>query len=157
MILSALSEVDGPNRRKSFFTYFDVLHDLRLQQIENLAPDGSVLSQFDYLFDGGGRVSSWTRQLGSQSDQYGFEYDALGQLTRATQASGAILAQSGYSYDDAGNRISAQNGTALTHTVSDQTNAPVSTQGGGPVRFAGQLSKPASVTVAGVGAGGVSL
>jgi RHS repeat-associated protein len=41
-------------------------------------------------------------------------------------------------------------GSALTHTVSDQTNAPVSTRGGGPLRFAGQLSKPASVTVAGV-------
>jgi hypothetical protein len=65
------------------------LQDLRLQQIKNLAPDGSVLSQFDYLFDARGRVSTWTRQLGNQSDQYGFEYDALGQLTRATQSSGA--------------------------------------------------------------------
>jgi YD repeat-containing protein len=59
-----LSEVDGPNGRKSVFTYFDALQDLRLQEIKNLAPDGSVLSQFDYLFDAGGRVSTWTRQLG---------------------------------------------------------------------------------------------
>jgi RHS repeat-associated protein len=152
-VSNRLAEVDGPNGRKSLFTYFDALQDLRLQEIKNLAPDGSVLSQFDYLFDGGGRVSTWSRQLGNQSDQYGFEYDALGQLTRATQSSGVTtLAQSGYSYDDAGNRISAQNGTALTRTLSDDTNAPVSTQGGGPVRFAGQLSKPASVTVAGVAA-----
>src|SRR5882724_10949589 len=62
------------------------------------------------------------------------------------------LSKSDYSYDDAGNRISTQIGDALTHTLSDQTNAPISTQGGGPVRFAGQLSKTASVTVAGVGA-----
>lgn len=145
-----LSEVDGPNGRKTLFSYFDALGDLRLQQIKNLAPDQSVLSQFDYVFDAGGRVSTWTRQLGSQSDQYGFAYDALGQLTHATQASGGnTLSQSGYSYDDAGNRISTQIGTALTRTLSDETNAPVSTQGGGPVRFAGQLSKPASVTVNG--------
>jgi RHS repeat-associated protein len=152
-VSSRLSEVDGPNGRKTVFAYFDALNDLRLQQIKNLAPDSSILSQFDYLFDGSSRVSTWTRQIGGQSDQYGFEYDALGQLTRATQASGATtLAQSGYSYDDAGNRTSAQTGTALTHTLSDDTNAPVSTQGGGPVRFAGQLSKPASVTVGGVAA-----
>lgn len=148
-----LSEVDGPNGRKTQFTYFDALNDLRLQRIKNLAPDGSVLSQFDYLFDAGGRVSTWTRQLGTQSDQYGFEYDAIGQLTRATQSSGGnMVSQSGYSYDDAGNRISTQIGTVLTRTLADDTNAPVSTQGGGPVRFAGQLSKPAGVTVGGVAA-----
>jgi YD repeat-containing protein len=101
------------------------LHDLRLQQIKNLASDGSTLSQFDYLFGAGGRVSTWTRQLGSQSDQYSFEYDRLGQLTRATQTSaGDTLSQSGYSYDDAGNRISTQIGAALTHTLSDDTNDP---------------------------------
>ena len=77
----------------------------------------------------------------------------MGQLTRATQSSGATtLAKSGYSYDDAGNRISTQIGSALTRTLSDDTNSPISTQGGGPMRFAGQLSKPASVTVAGVAA-----
>jgi RHS repeat-associated protein len=148
-----VSEVDGPNGRKTLFSYFDVLGDLRLQQIKNLAPDQSVLSQFDYQFDAGGRISNWTRQLGAQSDEYAFGYDALGQLTHATQTSGATtLSKSDYSYDDAGNRISTQIGDALTYTLSDQTNAPSSTQGGGPVRFAGQLSKPAAVTVAGVAA-----
>jgi RHS repeat-associated protein len=148
-----VTEVDGPNGRKTLFSYFDVLSDLRLQQIKNLAPDGSVLSQFDYQFDAGGRISNWTRQLGTQSDQYGFGYDALGQLTHAIQTSGAnTLSKSDYSYDDAGNRISVQFGDALTNTLSDQTNAPISTQSGGPVRFAGQLSKPATVTVNGAAA-----
>jgi len=148
-----VSEVDGPNNRKTLFSYFDVLGDLRLQEIKNLAPDGSVLSQFNYQFDAGGRISNWTRQLATQSDQYVLGYDALGQLTHATQTSGAnTLSKSDYSYDDARNRISAQIGDGLTNTLSDQTNDPISTQGGGPVRFAGQLSKPATVTVAGVNA-----
>jgi RHS repeat-associated protein len=148
-----VSEVDGPNNRKTLFSHFDVLGDLRLQQIKNLAPDQSVLSQFDYQFDAGGRVSNWTRQLGTQSDQYSFGYDAIGQLTHATQTGGGTtLSKSDYSYDDAGNRISTQIGDALTHSLSDQTNAPISTQGGGPVRFAGQLSKPATVTVGGIAA-----
>jgi RHS repeat-associated protein len=145
-----VSEVDGPNNRKTLFNYFDVLGDLRLQQIKNLAPDQTVLSQFDYQFDAGGRISNWSRQLGSQSDQYAFGYDALGQLTHTIQTSGANTpSKADYSYDDAGNRISTQIGDALTHNISDQTNAPISTLGGGPIRFAGQLSKPATVTVAG--------
>jgi RHS repeat-associated protein len=146
-----VTELDGPNGRKTTFGYYDTLHDLRLQQIKNLAPDGGVLSQFDYAFDASGRISEWTRQLGPQNDQYGFQYDQLGQLTRATQTSGGnTIGQFGYSYDDAGNRISAQIGIALTRTASDETNAPISAQGGGPVRFAGQLSKPANITVGGV-------
>jgi RHS repeat-associated protein len=150
-VSSRTTEVDGPNGRKTTFAYFDVLHDGRLQEIKNLGPDGSVFSQFDYNFDAGSRVSNWTRQLGTQSDQYSFSYDALGQLTHATQTSGTnVLASFGYSYDDAGNRISSQTGTALTHTTSDDSNAAVLTEGGGPVRFAGQLTKPAGLTIGGV-------
>lgn len=40
----------------------------------------------------------------------------------------------------------------MTHSQFDGTNAIFSTEGGGPVRFAGQLSKAATLTVGGVAA-----
>jgi RHS repeat-associated protein len=100
------------------------------------------------------RITGWIRQSGKQTDRYDFGYDPLGQLLQATRtdSGGGVLSRAGSSYDDAGNRVSEQNGTALVHSEFDGANAIFSTEGGGPVRFAGQLSKPATLTVGGVAA-----
>jgi RHS repeat-associated protein len=150
-----VSEIDAPNSSQSRFTYSDISApghaDITVQQIQNLGPTG-LLSQFDYEYDVMHRITGWARQLERETDRYDFRYDPLGQLLRATrtQSGGDVLSQSGYSYDDAGNRVSEQNGTALVHSQFDGSNAIFSTAGGGPVRFAGQLSKPATLTVGGV-------
>ena len=68
-------------------------------RVTNYGPDGSVLSRFDYTYDGDGRCTSMTTLDGA----WQYEYDVLGQLVAATAPDGTRTA---YAYDGLGNRVS---------------------------------------------------
>jgi RHS repeat-associated protein len=158
-----VNEIDWPTGSKTTFLYDEPKGpisggpvvpagpDVTLKRISHFGSFGVV--NFEYDYDHLDRITSWKRQWTNQSDRYDLGYDAIGQLTQGTrrnQTDNTVLSLSGYSYDDAGNRVSEQNDTALTRSAFDESNTIWSTQGGGPIRFAGQLNKAAAITVNGV-------
>jgi RHS repeat-associated protein len=159
-----VSGIDWPNGAHSDFSYAEPkgltpprmgsgtipTPDVTLQRITHAGLFGYMT--FEYGHDQMDRITNWTRRWPGQSDRYDFSYDFDGQLVQATRLDNKnnVLSQSGYTYDDAGNRVSEQTDTALTRSLFDESNTIYSTTGGGPVRFAGQLTKPAAITVNGV-------
>ena len=84
-----------------------------LQSVVNKAPDGSVLSQFEYTYDALGRPVTMTTLDGTTT--YG--YDLLGQLTSVDEPGGQTIA---YQYDAAGNRVSeVDSGTTTSYATND--------------------------------------
>lgn len=100
------AEMSYPNGQKTLFKYFDRLGDFRLEEIQNLHPDGSVLSKFDYTYDPDGQIRSWTQQLGSNAPEvWQYDYDAANQLLFASSSVESKVAKTfAYAYDFAGNR-----------------------------------------------------
>ena len=111
------------------------------------------LSKFDYTYNAGGNIQSWTQQTDANTPTvYNYQYDAADQLTAAIQtntATQAVLHQYVYGYDAGGNRTSEQIGSQVNAATVNSLNQLTATQGGGPLRFSGTLSEPATVTVGG--------
>jgi RHS repeat-associated protein len=156
-----LASTSYPNGQTTTFSYYGTTNDERLQQIQNLTPSGQNLSSFGYAYDADGDITNWTQKAdASTPTAYSYGYDAGNQVINAvlnsTGAGAAVLKQFAYGYDLAGNRTSEQIGTTTNapvaisqssyNTVNQLTNRSTS---GGPVQFAGYLSKQATVTVAG--------
>jgi len=91
-------------------TYTTYEYDIagRLIHLVNHAPDGTVLSRFDYAYDDLGRRSS----MNTLDGLWTYQHDASGQLTGVTLPSGRTIQ---YIYDPAGNRISVTDGGATTN------------------------------------------
>jgi RHS repeat-associated protein len=148
-----------PNGQQTVFSYYGNTNDDRLQQIQNLLPNGQNLSSFAYTYDADGQITTWTRQSDTNSPTvFSLGYDTGDQLLSAILATnnmtGAILSQYAYGYDLAGNRLSEQ--------IQAGTNSPASITAGsfnnlnqltnlagasGPMLFAGSLNKLANVSV----------
>jgi RHS repeat-associated protein len=91
----------------------------QLVQLVNLAPGGTINSQFSYTYDSLGRRSSLTSSAGTTN----YAYDQIGQLTSVTLPGGRQIT---YRYDAAGNRVAATDngaGTAYTTNSLDQYTA----------------------------------
>jgi RHS repeat-associated protein len=153
---SLLESTDIPNGQHTAFTYFDDSGDRRLQQIKHLAPPsvGGIIGQHDYTYDTGGQIKSWMMADSGSPDakRYEVNYDGIDQITEAlvkNASTGALLKQFAYHYDAAGNRTSEQIDQAIMKAVPNGVNQITSKEAGGPLRFAGTVSKPATVTVAG--------
>jgi len=90
----------------------------QLLQLVNYNADDSVLSRFDYTYDGRGRRVSMDTSYGLWT----YEYDDLSQLTRAVLASTdpSISDQDlTYVYDGLGNRIrTIENGVTIEYTTN---------------------------------------
>jgi RHS repeat-associated protein len=81
--------------------------------IVNKAPDGSVISRFDYAYDDQGRPTSVTTLQGKTT--YG--YDATGQLTSVKLPGGRTIT---YQYDAAGNRVAVtDSGVTTDYTTNN--------------------------------------
>ncbi|MBX3439418.1 MAG: RHS repeat protein, partial [Planctomycetaceae bacterium] len=103
-------------------TFTEYVYDAAGQVLNliNRAPDGSVNSRFDYVYDPLGRRTRMTTLEGV----WNYTYDATGQLTRAVFASndpGAIPHQDlQYVYDAVGNRIrTIINGVTTEYTTNN--------------------------------------
>ena len=79
----------------------------------NAAPDGAIISQFDYTYDSRGRRTSMTTLQGT----WHYTYDDLGQLTGWTAPDGSSTT---YKYDAMGNRVQVtQNGVTTSYTTNN--------------------------------------
>ena len=160
-----LSSFTYPNNQVTTYGYTNNVGDQRLMQILNrTSSGGATISEFDYQYDGLGRIKQWTQQAGAATPQVMTpEYD------REDQLLGALIAPQGqavakaydYTYDPAGNRTTEQvetKGTSSTFAVTASTFNNVNQlnvrQGTGsrPVKFRGTVNEPATVTVNGLAA-----
>jgi RHS repeat-associated protein len=150
-----------PNGQQTVFTYYGTNNDLRLQQIQNLMPNGQNLSAFSYAYDPDGQITNWTEQADTQTPTvYSFGYDAADQLASAllnsNSVNGAMLKQFAYQYDTAGNRTGEQiqSGAGVSPAVGSASYNNLNqltgrTGNNGPIRFRGSLNETGTVKVAG--------
>jgi RHS repeat-associated protein len=84
-----------------------------LLHLVNYAPDNSVISRFDYLYDHFGRPTSVTTLTGTTT----YRYDTTGQLTSVSLPGDHAIT---YQYDANGNRMAVtDNGVATNYTTND--------------------------------------
>lgn len=141
-----------PNAQTANYTYGTATQDFHLSEIKNLNASNAIISKFDYTYDTIGKIQTWQQQADAGSPTtWTYGYDPTDQLLSATQtySSSTILTQLAYGYDLAGNRISSQNGSAITQAGFNNLNQRTSGAAGGPMVFSGSLNKPGTVTVNG--------
>jgi RHS repeat-associated protein len=131
---SRLQSVRYPNGQTTAFSYFTNAGDQRLRQIQHLAANQSLLSQFDYTYLATGEIQSVTRQTLAGSSTYSYSYDLANQLTGAVANGNPTLTSYAYAYDPAGNRASEQLNSALTLAVHNNTNQLLQQQQGDTTR-----------------------
>jgi RHS repeat-associated protein len=143
-----------PNGQKTAYSYFNVMGDLRLQEIRNLNPALALLSRFAYTYDTEGQIKTWTQQADSAASQvHHLAYDPVDQLLGdvvKNATTGAVLKQYAYAYDKSGNRLSAQEDSTLHSYTYNTVNQALSRQGGGRMYFRGRLNEPGTLTLNGV-------
>jgi RHS repeat-associated protein len=129
-----------PNGQTNLYTYYGNLGDERLQQIQHLKPNGSLLSAFGYGYNPVGEITTWSNQWDTIPTRvWSPAYDAADQLTNVVSIGGpSTVTNYAYAYDPAGNRLlAATNGVANNYTynalnqivgsTSGPTNAPTYT------------------------------
>jgi RHS repeat-associated protein len=84
-----LASIAYPNGQSTTFSYLPTVQDERLQQIKNLTPSSTVLSQFNYAYNSAGEIKQWQQQQNSTNSHYDLGYDAASQLTSAVVDSGS--------------------------------------------------------------------
>jgi RHS repeat-associated protein len=98
-----------PNGQTNLYTYYKNLGDQRLLRIQNMYPNGSLISGFGYAYNAVGQITAWTNQWDTLPNRVWFSgNDAADQLTNVavTGGSGPVTSYS-YTYDLAGNRVLA--------------------------------------------------
>jgi RHS repeat-associated protein len=98
-----------PNGETNLYSYYNNIGDDRLLQIQNLYPNGSLISGFGYAYNSVGQITAWTNQWDTLPTRVWFpSYDAADQLTNVVVAGGnSPVTNYAYAYDPAGNRILA--------------------------------------------------
>jgi RHS repeat-associated protein len=96
-----LLTLDYPNGQTTTYSYFDNLHDRRLQTLENLTAAATNLSRHEYTYDPTGQIQTWNKILGATAINLAFEYDNADQLLSVTRPG----LRYDYEYDAAGNRL----------------------------------------------------
>lgn len=86
-----LALITYPNSQATNFTYLPNILDERLQQIVNLNPGASIVSQFNYAYDPAGQIRQWQQQQNSGNEHNDYGYDLVGQLTSAQSDSGSAF------------------------------------------------------------------
>ena len=144
-----------PNGQKTVFSYLSTTNDERLAEIWNQNPAGATISKFDYDYDPEGQVTNWMQQADEGTPMaYTYQYDAGRQLSSAvlnrTGVGATVMKQYAYGYDLAGNRTSEQIDNSISGAIFNNVNQLTSrTAGSGSMQFAGNVSKPAMVTIGG--------
>ena len=126
-VSNRLISLSYPDSQQAQMNYLGASGSRRLQQIKNLDPSSSVLSQFNYGYSAVGDVTSWTlANSGTTGSQgYSLGYDAADQLISGVlqqSGTGSVLASYHYGYDGAGNRVTQQIGTATTTSAYNALN-----------------------------------
>jgi RHS repeat-associated protein len=112
-----LSSILVGNIGQITFGYYGLQGDFRLKGITNRTSGGSLISSFDYSYNGNGLITNWIQQAsGASTKTCRLYYDGLEQLTNVTiLVSGVTNAVYHYTYDLAGNRrLEKINSTAIS-------------------------------------------
>ncbi|WP_334075560.1 RHS repeat-associated core domain-containing protein [Paenibacillus sp. A14] len=104
---------------KETYTFDKNNHLLTLQ---NLKPNGSLLSSYTYTYDGAGRQTSKTDSYGKTN----YTYDEAGRILKVETPGKTTL----YAYDKSGNRL-----TELETYTSEQSSGYVDPSNGGKVTY----------------------
>jgi len=104
-----LSSAAYPDGQTNWYSYYGNLGDQRLQKIQHLKPNGSLLSSFGYSYAANGEITSWTNQWDTLPTRVWFpSYDAAEELTNVVSFGGPVAATNyTYAYDSAQNRTLA--------------------------------------------------
>jgi RHS repeat-associated protein len=146
-----------PNGQSTVYNYFGNTGNERLQEIKNLTPTSTVLSQDDYTYNAMGTIATWQQPTGTNTPLLWTEgYDGADQLTSAVQTNTAMTSPAvlsdGYGYDPAGNpttqTIGTVSRTGISYNSVNQLTSSTAT-GSQAVRFTGALNEAATVTVNG--------
>jgi RHS repeat-associated protein len=151
---SRLASLTYPNGQQTTYGYHPNSGDKRLQEIHHRASaGGTTLSKFSYTYDAVGNIKTWSQQYGATTNAYDLGYDPADQLSSAvyhdTATPPVTLKRYAYGYDNAANRTAEQIDDAPTLSIYDNRNRLTSQQPGGALLFAGTVSEPATVTIAG--------
>ena len=149
-----IATVTYPNGQTSAYSYLGNGQDHRLEMIHHKYPSGATMSRFDYMYDVVGNIMTWQQQADSDpAVLWSYGYDRTDQLINATKHSvggtPTVLKRYEYGYDPAGNRIFEQIDDHVTAATHDSLNRLLTHAPGGPLRFRGTLSEPASVSIQG--------
>jgi RHS repeat-associated protein len=107
------SSIDLPNGLSTRLTYFDAAKDSRLQQIQHLRADNSIISVWTYDYNAQGNIVQWTQQRDSNPPSVlTLSYDSVDQLKVVSATS--PHPSYAYAYDATGNRVMEAAGTATT-------------------------------------------
>lgn len=120
-----ITGVSMPNSQSVAATYFGNAGDRRLQQLRNVQPNASTLSQFNYAYKIEGQITSWNQQSGANpAENFNLTHDAARQLIGMTSTSRSY----GYAYDQAGNlktkSLDAAS-TSFTHDILNELQSAV--------------------------------
>ncbi len=109
-----ITGVTMPNGQSVTASYFGNTGDRRLQQLRNVRPNATTLSQSDFTYNAGGQIMGWNQQSSdTPALNYTMGYDAAQQLVSMNAASQTF----GYSYDSAGNlKTKTVNAATITFT-----------------------------------------
>jgi YD repeat-containing protein len=100
-VTSRLQEMTYPNGVRGDYTYFDNMHDRRLQTLRNSSGNGATtLSQFDYVYDPEAQIQTLTKNLSGHLKNLSLNYDDAKELTSVGIANQTFQ----YTYDGTGNR-----------------------------------------------------
>jgi len=147
-----LASTTAPNGVVTALSYFPNAGDRRLQNITHTGPGNATLSNFSYEYDVVGNITRWTQSQASNTvfpvTQWNIQQDAADQLT-GIDVPGQPLGRRVFAYDTAGNRLLAQQGSAIASSAFNNVNQLTSQTGGGKIRFSGTTSEPSNVNVQG--------
>ncbi|MGA3265516.1 MAG: RHS repeat-associated core domain-containing protein [Verrucomicrobiota bacterium] len=110
-----------PNGQEDLYSYYNILGDRRLQQIQHLKPGAALLSSHSYAYNAIGQITAWTNQWDTIPVQIWFPtYDAADQLTNVVSSGGpSVVTNYFYAYDRSGNRLVAYtNGQGSTYAYN---------------------------------------
>ncbi|MFH1110426.1 MAG: choice-of-anchor C family protein [Planctomycetota bacterium] len=115
----AAGRLSRENKGNRTYTMYEYDAAGQILCVANHAPDGSIQSRFDYIYDQNGNPTSMVvaREKGAQ-ETWLYGYDAIGQLTEVTYPEGRYVL---YEYDAAGNRVRVVDDGVVT---SYTTNSP---------------------------------
>jgi RHS repeat-associated protein len=116
-----LASATYPNGQTSLYAYYNTLGDERLQQIQNLYPNGSPLSSFGYAYNAVGQITAWTNLWDTVPMRvWQPAYDAVDELTNVASTGGVSpITSYTYAYDPAANRLlAATNGGQMTSSYN---------------------------------------
>ena len=152
-VSNRLTSLTYPDGQQAQLSYLGSSGARRLQQIKNLDPSSSVLSQFTYGYALAGDITSWTQQADNNTPVvYGYGYDGADQLLSAVASISGTqspIDAYAYLYDAAGNRTSQQINNSVMTSVYNSLNQVTSQSGGGMLTISGSLSQPGTVVVGG--------